>query len=651
MKKNSLTFILLFLSIISFSQTNNLIWAKAMGGTSANSASSVKVDASGNVHTVGNFAGTTDFDSGPGTFTMTAFGLDDIFVSKLDVNGNLLWAKKIGGTSYENASSVVVDGSGNVYLCGHFEGTCDFDPGVGTFNLISNGGRDMFISKLDASGNFLWAKSMGGVDDDGANSIDLDATGNVYFIGNFNGTVDFDPGVGTFTLASTANGDAFISKLDPLGNFVFAKQLQSDDNCYGYSIALDALGNIHACGFFEATVLDLDPGVGTYTVASLSGSADIFVLKLNASGSFIWAKTMGGSDYEEAVDLVVDALGNVYTSGYFEDICDFDPGVGTYTLNATGNLSEIFISKLDAIGNFVWAKQFNGISDDECFSIATDAQNNVYTTGYFEGICDFDPGVGTFTLAATGQSDIFISKLDAAGNFVFADRIGAGLSDKGNSIQVDAAGNVYTVGEFIGNTVDFDTGIGTYTLGSGANQGAFVHKMCMAPSAPTDVTPLANQVICSPNNSTTLQANGNGIINWYATPTSTLSLGTGTAFATPTLAVGSYTYYAEATTCTTSITRTAISFTVSTCAGIENIFQEKLNSIKIFPNPVSNTLNIEAKYPVEKVIISDILGKQISLINNNTEQTQIDVSGLPRGVYFVTVMSKSESHVAKVIKD
>jgi hypothetical protein len=651
MKTISLTFILLFSAIISFSQTNNLVWAKAMGGTSFNSASSVKVDASGNVYTVGDFYGTTDFDPGPGTFTMTALAFNDIFVSKLDANGNLIWAKRLGGNSYDFAKSVTVDASGNVIICGFFEGTCDFDPGVGTFTLTSAGQLDIFIAKLNSSGNFVWAKSMGSFGDDEARSIDVDAAGNVYSTGYFNDIVDFDPGVGTFTLNSAANGDSFISKLDGSGNFVFAKHLKSDESSNAYSITLDAIGNIYVCGSFRATIFDMDPGVTTFTVASLSGTDDIFVLKLNSSGNFVWGKTMGGVDYEEAYDIVVDGSGNIYTTGYFENTCDFDPGVGTFTLIGTGASTEAFISKLDATGNFVWAKQYSGNGNDECFSITTDGMNNIYTTGYFEGSCDFDPGVGTFTLASAGQSDIFISNLDASGNFVFADRIGAGLSDHGNSVQVDAVGNVYTAGEFIGNGIDFDTGVGSYTLASGANMGAFIHKMCMIPSTPTNVTPLANQIICAPTNSTTLQASANGIINWYATPTSTLSLGTGTSFATPSLAVGTYTYYAEATTCTTSISRTAISFTVSTCAGIENAFQEKLNTIKIFPNPVGNTLNIEAKYPIDKVIISDILGKQIILIDNNIEQTQIDVSGLSQGVYFVTVMSRSKSHVAKVIKD
>ena len=387
MKKNSLIFLLLFLVTTSFSQTNNLVWAKAMGGTSANSASSIKVDAFGNVYTVGDFYGTTDFDPSPGTFTMTALTFNDVFISKFDANGNFLWAKRLAGTSHEFAESLAIDGAGNIIVCGSFEGTCDFDPGAGTFNLTTNGDRDIYILKLNSSGNFLWAKSIGSVGLDEATSVDVDPAGNVYSTGYFNYTVDFDPGVGTFTLTNTTNDNAFILKLDASGNFAFAKHLKVDDNSIGYSIKLDATGNIYACGSFRATLFDMDPGATTFTVASVSSTDDIFVLKLNASGNFVWGKTMGGVDYEEAYDLALDGLGNIYTTGYFQDVCDFDPGPSTFTLNATGISTEIFISKLDASGNFVWAKQVGGPSDQEAYKVCTDLMNNVYLTGYFENVC------------------------------------------------------------------------------------------------------------------------------------------------------------------------------------------------------------------------------------------------------------------------
>lgn len=647
MKKILQTILFSTILINGFSQTNTLSWAKAMGGTSFNSASSLKVDASGNVFTVGYFNGTTDFDPGTGTFNLISAGFSDVFISKLDAAGNFLWAKQLGGANYDYANSVAIDASGNVYTTGYFQGTGDFDPGTGVVNLTSNGSADIFITKLDAGGNFLWAKSIGGTNYDNANSIAVDAAGNVYTVGDFNGTVDFDPGTGTFNLSGIANGDVFILKLNATGNFVYAKNLKSDNLCYGYSIALDASTNIYTCGSFEGTI-DLDPGATSFTLNAPTGGGDIYVSKLDANGNFIWGKGMGGLDYEEAKAIAVDAFGNVYTTGYFQNVSDFDPGVGTFTLDATGNFDEVFISKLDASGNFVWAKQLSGGGNDNSHSITTDALNNVYTTGFFTQTVDFDPGAGTFTLNAGTNPDVFISKLDLNGNFVFAEKTGSGQTDEGRSIQLDPIGNVYTAGSFRG-TVDFDPGVGTFTLNSGANDGAFVHKICMVPPTPINVTPSPNQVICTPNNSTTLTVSGTGTINWYTSPTSTLSLSTGTAFITPTLSMGTYTYYAEAGTCTTSISRTPVTVTVSGCIGITELNTSEQLHLNIYPNPTEGTFEIALEGKAD-LIVTNAVGQIVQQQSLSEGKNSIDMSAYPDGVYFINATIKTTKYHCKLIK-
>ena len=121
-----------------------------------------------------------------------------------------------GDTDQDLGYSVTVDSSGNIYTTGHFQGTVDFDPGAGTANLTSNGGRDVFVSKLDSSGNYLWAKSCGGAADPGLNADDIsrsvavDSLGNVYTTGYFQRTVDFDPGAGTANLTSNGANDEFV---------------------------------------------------------------------------------------------------------------------------------------------------------------------------------------------------------------------------------------------------------------------------------------------------------------------------------------------------------------------------------------------------------------------------------------------------------
>ncbi len=148
--------------------------------------------------------------------TFTAFFLL-LFSSLQAQNADFVWAKSIGGILADIGRSVAVDASGNVYTTGDFQSTADFDPGPGTFNLTSAGSNDIFISKLDALGNFVWAKSMGGALRDMGNSIKVDSSGNLHLTGNFQGTADFDPSAGTSNLTSAGDFDAFIVKLSQSG--------------------------------------------------------------------------------------------------------------------------------------------------------------------------------------------------------------------------------------------------------------------------------------------------------------------------------------------------------------------------------------------------------------------------------------------------
>ena len=460
----------------------NFQWARSMGGPTDEIGNSIAVDSSGNVYTTGYFKGTIDFDPGPGTSTLTSAGSQDAFISKLDANGNLIWAKNIGGVSEDFSNSIAVDGSGNVYITGWFGATTDFDPGPGTSFLTSAGIYDVFILKLDATGNFLWAKSMGDTGWDRGYSIAVDDSGNVYTTGHFTATVDFDPGAGTSNLTSEGNWDYFILKLDSAGNFLWAKSMGGPDYDLGLSVSIDNSGNVYTIGYFMATV-DFDPGQGTSFLTS-AGANDVFISKLDATGNFIWAKSMGGPGIEWGFSIALDNSGNAYTTGHFQETADFDPGAGTANLISAG-FADIFISKLDASGNFVWAKNFGGGGDDMGYAIALDDSGNTYTTGYFQTTIDFDPGPGVANLTPVGLSDIFISKFDASGNFIWAKSIGAVNYDFGLSIATDASGNLYTTGFFRGNP-DFDPGPGTSNLPSAGAEDIFILKLGPDPLGVTE---------------------------------------------------------------------------------------------------------------------------------------------------------------------
>jgi ribosomal protein S11 len=318
------------------------------------------------------------------------------------------WAAGMGGTGYDYGYGIAVDASGNVYTTGSFEGTADFDPGSGVSNLTSAGDNDVFVRKLDASGNFLWARSMGGTGSDRAWGIAVDASGSVYTTGYFRNTADFDPGAGVFNLTSAGSTGVFVQKLDTDGNFLWVKQMGGTSSDYGYAIAVDASGNVYTTGSFRDTV-DFDPGSGVSNLTS-AGDNDVFVSKLDASGNFLWARSMGGTGSDRAWGIAVDASGSVYTTGYFRNTADFDPGAEVSNLTSAGD-NDVFVSKLDASGNFLWARSMGGTGSDRGGGIAVDASGIVYTTGWFSSTVDFDPGAGTVNLTSAGARDIFVQKL------------------------------------------------------------------------------------------------------------------------------------------------------------------------------------------------------------------------------------------------
>jgi hypothetical protein len=481
-------------SLCNHANAQSLAWAKQMGGAGNGAATSVAVDASGNVYTTGSFSGTADFDPGTGIYNLTSFATyGDIFVSKLDASGNFIWAKQLGGATFiASATSIAVDTDGNVYTTGDFSGTIDFDPGPGTYNLMAPGTYDVFVSKLDSAGNFVWAKQFLAEDDntDYGYSIALNESGHVYVTGSFSGTTDFDPGPGTYNLSTAGNNDCFISKLDASGNFVWAKKMGGTANDGSHSLALDNSGNIYTTGWFIGTA-DFDPGIGTFNLSTSSWSdVDIFVCKLDSSGNFIWAKRMGGTTEhnQNGISIAVDANANVYTTGEFMGTADFDPGTGTYNLSAIAGNYDIFVSKLDSSGNFLWAKQMGGPLYDVGRGIAVDAGGIAYTTGYFNNsTADFDPDTSaTYYLTSFGMTDGFISKLDSSGDFLWAGQLGGPEYDYGRGIAVDAGGNIYAAGDF-SSTADLDPGTGTYYLtcpGFGGN--IFVVKLDPDFSTSTD---------------------------------------------------------------------------------------------------------------------------------------------------------------------
>jgi hypothetical protein len=214
----------------------------------------VTTDSTGNVYVAGYFVGS--YPIAPGV-TLTSAGGEDMFVAKYSPAGSLMWARRAGGSGNDRGKGIALDNNGSVYATGSFQGTADF--GIAT--LTGAGGSDIYVTKLDASGNFVWTESAGSAGSDGANAIVLDSTGNAYIAGNFSNTVDFDTNTTTYSLTSAGAADIFVWQLDASGNFGWAKQAGSTNSDTANSIAVDSFGNVLTTGAFRGTV-DFDPSLG-----------------------------------------------------------------------------------------------------------------------------------------------------------------------------------------------------------------------------------------------------------------------------------------------------------------------------------------------------------------------------------------------------
>jgi len=448
-------------------------WPRTWGTSGSDQGYGVAADGSGNVYVTGRFQGTGDFDPGSGVDNHTSNGATDVFLSKFDSSGAFKWARTWGGSdAWGEGYSVAIDGSGNVYVTGYFRGTVDFDPGSGVDDHTSEGIGDVFLSKFDSSGDFIWARTWGGSGDDEGYGVAVDGSGCIYVTGYFRGTVDFDPGSGVDNHTSNGEADVFLSVFDPSGAFKWARTWGGSYADEGLGAAVDGSGNVYVTGWFRGTV-DFDPGSGVDDHTS-NGSRDIFLSKFDSFGAFNWARTWGGSGHDIGRGVAVDGSGSVYVTGHFHGTVDFDPGSGVDSHISNG-YDDVLLSRFDPSGDFQWARTWGGSGHHSGWGVAVDGSGNVYVTGYFQGTVDFDPGSGVDNHTSNGYDDIFLSKVDSSGTFKWARTWGGSYIDWGCSVGVDGSDNVYVTGHF-DYAADFDPGSGVDNHTSNGFWDAFLSK-------------------------------------------------------------------------------------------------------------------------------------------------------------------------------
>jgi len=394
------------LFLVKSDSGGNLIWAFQLGGTNEMTAGGLEIDAAGDIYIALHVYDTFDADPGPGVTTVssTSAGNPDIGILKFDSDGNLIYARTIGGTGGDIVNSMSVDAEGSVYFSGYYDSsTIDLDPGTGTHTVTNEGATDFVIVKLDPNGDFVWGHSIGGTGDDQDRSSSLAANGDFYLLAAFHGTVDFDPGAGTYLLESEGGYDQAVVKFNSAGEFQWAFGIGGAADGAGGFLSLDAFDqNIYVTGDLRGSA-DFDPSASTSNLSSV-GDQDSFIAKYDSNGAFIWAKRAGGSSDDFPRGIAVDSAGNVYSSGQFKSTpADFDPGAGTLILSSSGGVDG-FLWSLTSSGDLRWAKRFGGSGNDIAMKVRLVGSSELLVTGTYQGTADLDPGPGTYTPPPGGSS-------------------------------------------------------------------------------------------------------------------------------------------------------------------------------------------------------------------------------------------------------
>ncbi len=416
-------------------------WSARAGGTGNDCGYGISTDNAGNSYVTGIFSGTAEF----GNASLTSSGGEDMFIAKLDMDGNWLWAIRAGGIGNDIGYCISIDSAGNSYVTGQFQGTASF----GTIMLNSIGESDIFIAKADANGNWLWAQQGGGISSDGGTGISADSAGNCYITGSYHASAGF----GLTTLTSSGDEDIFIAKLDGGGNWLWAKRAGGTSEDVGKGIATDSSGNCYATGHFSGTA-----DFGTTSLAS-GGEEDVFAAGLDSNGNWLWAKRAGGTGSDAGKGISTDGSGNCCLTGYFSNSAVF----GLTSLFSSG-AEDVFAARLDGSGIWLWAQQGGGAEADCGNGIAADSSGKSCIAGSFQGTATFG-----YSLTGNGSTDSFAAQLAADGNWGWQISGRGDDSDYGNGISHDDSGSSYVIGRYTGTA-----GFGSLSLTGG---GYFIAKL------------------------------------------------------------------------------------------------------------------------------------------------------------------------------
>lgn len=403
-------------------------WLTSVGGANDEVIRGTFLDAQSNAYITGTFRGTMNI----GGQSLISNGLLDVFMAKLDLNGNFVWQKSFGSsTGSDLAVDVDGDALGNIYVTGMFSQNINFGNGISLNAGASD--DDFFVAKFDANGICQWAKMGIGNATDYGNEIIVTPDNQILTIGFANKGITFENTI----LSNATNYGMFVSKHNSNGVLQWAKLFSATGEVAGRGISADASGNALIAGTFKGTLT-----LGTTSLTATSTNGDVFVAKLDASGNTLWAKKFGqtGENYARGIDS--DGEGNIYVSGVYDTQISF----GSLNLSSNGQ-KDIFLAKFDANGNAIWAKTIGSTGNDEGCEIEVNTNGNVFLTGSYTGTL----ALNGENFTAKGLRDVFVAKVDKNGNFMWQKTMGSPQDDVNYAIGLNRTNeNVVTVGTFAG---------------------------------------------------------------------------------------------------------------------------------------------------------------------------------------------------------
>ena len=382
--------------IAKYDPHGQLLWVRQVGGESDDNGNGIAVDGETNVYVTGHFQGSVSF----GSTNVTGQGWEDVFVAKYTATGALLWVRTAGGEFRDQGQALALDGAGNVCVTGEFNLTAAFGP----FTLTHISQDDVFVTKLDQDGNFLWAASGGGIGQDFGFGIAADQTGNVYVTGYIQYTNTFGS-IGVPPLFNPFDWyDVVLAKYDPAGAPVWVRRAGSVSSDGGEAVAVDRSGNIYVTGWMAS------PSIFGSTNVTRGGS---FLAKYKNSGDVEWVRV---DEYGTPKGITCDARGDVYVAGDAL-LLGSDGGYGS---------RDIVVSKYDANGARLWRQNAGSTMWDSGLDIALDGASNIYLCGTFQGNDSNLAHFGSLTLTNSGggHNDNFVAKLGSPGVPLRIERLG-----------------------------------------------------------------------------------------------------------------------------------------------------------------------------------------------------------------------------------